>query len=233
MMYYLCVTRTQTHTHTHTPPPRPQVRVGSRRARQGGCRQVRAGRTGAGAGQRAALSRADGQLDPRRGLPPGSLPRPPSAKTIIRGLPSAKTIRPLAPRSGDGRGAARRPLGRRGGGLGWAGGADDLSAYRGLAACGGFSYGDVLGAGGGWGGRAAMVVKDRVAGSKAKGGGAGRPRPSVTRKSITDRGKGLLGLILLVSRDSSLYYAILRLLTIPPDTSDTGLHLARRGGQAR
>ena len=29
-------------------------------------------------------------------------------------------------------------------------GADDLSSYRGLAACGGFSYGDVLGAGGGW-----------------------------------------------------------------------------------
>ncbi len=30
------------------------------------------------------------------------------------------------------------------------GGRDDLSAYVGLAACGGFSYGDVLGAGGGW-----------------------------------------------------------------------------------
>ena len=45
------------------------------------------------------------------------------------------------------------------------------------------------GAGAGWGGRAAMVVKDRVAGSKAKGGGAGRPRPSVTHKTITDRGK--------------------------------------------
>ncbi|MES2644489.1 MAG: phosphoribosylformylglycinamidine synthase [Myxococcota bacterium] len=30
------------------------------------------------------------------------------------------------------------------------GGRDDLTAYRGLAACGGFSYGDVLGAGGGW-----------------------------------------------------------------------------------
>jgi len=29
-------------------------------------------------------------------------------------------------------------------------GRDDLSAYVGLAACGGFSYGDVLGAGGGW-----------------------------------------------------------------------------------
>jgi len=29
-------------------------------------------------------------------------------------------------------------------------GLDDLSSYRGLAACGGFSYGDVLGAGGGW-----------------------------------------------------------------------------------
>ena len=29
-------------------------------------------------------------------------------------------------------------------------GRDDLSGYRGLAACGGFSYGDVLGAGGGW-----------------------------------------------------------------------------------
>ncbi len=29
-------------------------------------------------------------------------------------------------------------------------GADDLSGYRGLVACGGFSYGDVLGAGGGW-----------------------------------------------------------------------------------
>ncbi|MEC7947466.1 MAG: phosphoribosylformylglycinamidine synthase [Myxococcota bacterium] len=29
-------------------------------------------------------------------------------------------------------------------------GEDDLSTYRGLAACGGFSYGDVLGAGGGW-----------------------------------------------------------------------------------
>jgi phosphoribosylformylglycinamidine synthase len=29
-------------------------------------------------------------------------------------------------------------------------GRDDLSAYRGLVACGGFSYGDVLGAGGGW-----------------------------------------------------------------------------------
>ena len=29
-------------------------------------------------------------------------------------------------------------------------GLDDLSAYAGLAACGGFSYGDVLGAGGGW-----------------------------------------------------------------------------------
>ena len=29
-------------------------------------------------------------------------------------------------------------------------GRDDLTAYRGLAACGGFSYGDVLGAGGGW-----------------------------------------------------------------------------------
>ncbi len=29
-------------------------------------------------------------------------------------------------------------------------GRDDLSSYRGLAACGGFSYGDVLGAGGGW-----------------------------------------------------------------------------------
>ena len=26
----------------------------------------------------------------------------------------------------------------------------DLSSFRGLAACGGFSYGDVLGAGGGW-----------------------------------------------------------------------------------
>jgi phosphoribosylformylglycinamidine synthase len=31
-----------------------------------------------------------------------------------------------------------------------ASGRDDLSAYAGLAACGGFSYGDVLGAGGGW-----------------------------------------------------------------------------------
>ena len=30
------------------------------------------------------------------------------------------------------------------------GGADDLSSYAGMAACGGFSYGDVLGAGGGW-----------------------------------------------------------------------------------
>ncbi|RME23662.1 MAG: phosphoribosylformylglycinamidine synthase, partial [Deltaproteobacteria bacterium] len=29
-------------------------------------------------------------------------------------------------------------------------GHDDLSSYRGLVACGGFSYGDVLGAGGGW-----------------------------------------------------------------------------------
>ncbi|MBK1734130.1 phosphoribosylformylglycinamidine synthase [Halorhodospira abdelmalekii] len=29
-------------------------------------------------------------------------------------------------------------------------GSDDLSDYHGLAACGGFSYGDVLGAGGGW-----------------------------------------------------------------------------------
>ncbi|MEL6346547.1 MAG: phosphoribosylformylglycinamidine synthase [Myxococcota bacterium] len=29
-------------------------------------------------------------------------------------------------------------------------GRDDLTAYQGLAACGGFSYGDVLGAGGGW-----------------------------------------------------------------------------------
>lgn len=29
-------------------------------------------------------------------------------------------------------------------------GRDDLSAYEGLVACGGFSYGDVLGAGGGW-----------------------------------------------------------------------------------
>jgi phosphoribosylformylglycinamidine synthase len=29
-------------------------------------------------------------------------------------------------------------------------GADDLGAYQALAACGGFSYGDVLGAGGGW-----------------------------------------------------------------------------------
>ncbi len=29
-------------------------------------------------------------------------------------------------------------------------GRDDLASYRGLAACGGFSYGDVLGAGGGW-----------------------------------------------------------------------------------
>ena len=29
-------------------------------------------------------------------------------------------------------------------------GLDDLTSYRGLAACGGFSYGDVLGAGGGW-----------------------------------------------------------------------------------
>ena len=29
-------------------------------------------------------------------------------------------------------------------------GRDDLSSYRGLVACGGFSYGDVLGAGGGW-----------------------------------------------------------------------------------
>ena len=29
-------------------------------------------------------------------------------------------------------------------------GRDDLGGYRGLAACGGFSYGDVLGAGGGW-----------------------------------------------------------------------------------
>ncbi len=29
-------------------------------------------------------------------------------------------------------------------------GRDDLRAYRGLAVCGGFSYGDVLGAGGGW-----------------------------------------------------------------------------------
>ncbi len=29
-------------------------------------------------------------------------------------------------------------------------GDDDLSSYQGLAACGGFSYGDVLGAGGGW-----------------------------------------------------------------------------------
>ncbi len=29
-------------------------------------------------------------------------------------------------------------------------GSDDLSSYRGLAACGGFSYGDVLGAGAGW-----------------------------------------------------------------------------------
>lgn len=29
-------------------------------------------------------------------------------------------------------------------------GRDDLRAYRGLVACGGFSYGDVLGAGGGW-----------------------------------------------------------------------------------
>ncbi|MFT5681678.1 MAG: phosphoribosylformylglycinamidine synthase [Myxococcota bacterium] len=29
-------------------------------------------------------------------------------------------------------------------------GRDDLTAYRGLVACGGFSYGDVLGAGGGW-----------------------------------------------------------------------------------
>ncbi len=29
-------------------------------------------------------------------------------------------------------------------------GHDDLTAYKGLAACGGFSYGDVLGAGGGW-----------------------------------------------------------------------------------
>ncbi|MFT4977213.1 MAG: phosphoribosylformylglycinamidine synthase, partial [Myxococcota bacterium] len=29
-------------------------------------------------------------------------------------------------------------------------GRDDLRSYRGLAACGGFSYGDVLGAGGGW-----------------------------------------------------------------------------------
>ncbi len=32
------------------------------------------------------------------------------------------------------------------------GGRDDLGAYQGLAACGGFSYGDVLGAGGGWAG---------------------------------------------------------------------------------
>ncbi|MYH32185.1 MAG: phosphoribosylformylglycinamidine synthase [Gammaproteobacteria bacterium] len=30
------------------------------------------------------------------------------------------------------------------------GGAEDLSGFQGLAACGGFSYGDVLGAGGGW-----------------------------------------------------------------------------------
>ncbi len=30
------------------------------------------------------------------------------------------------------------------------GGSEDLSGFRGLAACGGFSYGDVLGAGGGW-----------------------------------------------------------------------------------
>ncbi len=30
------------------------------------------------------------------------------------------------------------------------GGDDDLCSYRGLVACGGFSYGDVLGAGGGW-----------------------------------------------------------------------------------
>ena len=29
-------------------------------------------------------------------------------------------------------------------------GAEDLSGFQGLAACGGFSYGDVLGAGGGW-----------------------------------------------------------------------------------
>ncbi len=29
-------------------------------------------------------------------------------------------------------------------------GADDLSSYKGLVGCGGFSYGDVLGAGGGW-----------------------------------------------------------------------------------
>src|SRR5439155_1761329 len=29
-------------------------------------------------------------------------------------------------------------------------GADDLSSYRGLVACGGFSFGDVLGAGEGW-----------------------------------------------------------------------------------
>jgi phosphoribosylformylglycinamidine synthase len=29
-------------------------------------------------------------------------------------------------------------------------GSEDLSSFRGLAACGGFSYGDVLGAGGGW-----------------------------------------------------------------------------------
>ena len=32
-------------------------------------------------------------------------------------------------------------------------GSVDLSTMRGMVACGGFSYGDVLGAGGGWGGR--------------------------------------------------------------------------------
>ena len=36
----------------------------------------------------------------------------------------------------------------------------DLSGFKGLAACGGFSYGDVLGAGGGW--AATILNNDRL-----------------------------------------------------------------------
>ena len=39
-------------------------------------------------------------------------------------------------------------------------GAEDLSGFQGLAACGGFSYGDVLGAGGGW--ARSILMNDRA-----------------------------------------------------------------------
>ncbi len=58
------------------------------------------------------------------------------------------------------------------------GGRVELDAFRGLAACGGFSYGDVLGAGQGW--AKSILLDARARGNSAPSSSARRPSRSAS-----------------------------------------------------